>query len=110
MKFSKAAASSLMAFAALVSSITVAQESGGYFGGNIGRAQADIDEEKIVDDLASAGITQTSIDEDERDTGYKLFGGYRFNKYWALEGGYFDLGEFSFTATTVPAGTLSGRI
>lgn len=110
MKFSKASALGLMAFATLISLMAMSQESGGYFGANIGRAQADIDEARIVDDLASAGITQTSIDEDERDTGYKIFGGYRFNKYWALEGGYFDLGEFSFTATTLPAGTLSGRI
>ena len=43
-------------------------------------------------------------------TGYKLFGGYKFNKNFALEGGYFDLGKFGFTATTVPAGTLNGNI
>ena len=29
-------------------------------------------------------------------------------KNFALEAGYFDLGKFGFTATTVPAGTLSG--
>lgn len=36
--------------------------------------------------------------------------GYQFNRNCALEGGYFDLGKFGFTAITVPAGTLSGNI
>jgi len=110
MKFSKASASGLTAFAVLVSSITMAQKSGAYFGGNIGSSNADIDEERIVDDLASAGITTTLLDKDERDIGLKLFGGYRFNRHFALEGGYLDLGEFGFNASTLPASTLSGRI
>jgi OOP family OmpA-OmpF porin len=37
-----------------------------------------------------------------------LFGGYQFNKYFALEGGYFDLGRFHFAADTTPTGTLNG--
>jgi len=40
--------------------------------------------------------TQTFVDEhgfDEDDTGGKLFAGYRFNNYIALEGGYYDFGE-----------------
>lgn len=110
MKFSKASALSLMAFAAIASSIAVPQESGGYFGANIGRSQANIDAEGIIDNLLAAGITTPSIDRDERDAGFKIFGGYRFNRYFALEGGYFDLGKFGFTANTLPAGTLSGRI
>ena len=44
MKFSKASALGLMAFATLISLMAMSQESGGYFGANIGRAQADIDE------------------------------------------------------------------
>lgn len=110
MKFSKASALGLMTFVTLVSSMAMSQESGGYFGANIGRSQADIDEKRIVNDLALAGIAQTSIDKDEHDTGYKVFGGYRFNRYFALEAGFFDLGSFGFTSTTVPAGTLSGRL
>jgi OOP family OmpA-OmpF porin len=50
------------------------------------------------------------MSRDESDTAYKLFGGYQFNRHFALEGGYFNLGKFGFTSTTTPAGTLSGRI
>jgi OOP family OmpA-OmpF porin len=35
---------------------------------------------------------------------------YQFNKNFAVEGGYFDLGEFGYRATTVPAGTLNGNL
>ena len=55
-------------------------------------------------------LHSTSISNDERDTGYKFFGGYQFNKNFSLESGYFDLGNFDFTATTLPAGTLNGKI
>src|SRR5665647_1718793 len=50
------------------------------------------------------------MSNDNNDYGYKLFGGYQFNKNFALEAGFFDLGQFGYTATTVPLGTLSGNI
>jgi OOP family OmpA-OmpF porin len=58
--------------------------------------------------LLSAGLTPTSIANDNRDTGYKVFGGYQFNRYFAIEGGYSDLGSFHFASNTLPAGTLNG--
>lgn len=86
------------------------KDSGWYIGGNIGQSYADIDEERITSSLLSSGFITTAFDADERDTGYKLFGGYQFNRFWAIEFGNFDLGGFDFTATTQPAGTLSGAI
>jgi OOP family OmpA-OmpF porin len=59
--------------------------------------------------LLGAGFASATIEDDDRSTGYKAFGGYQFNRYFAVEGGYFDLGKFGYTATTVPAGTLSGE-
>jgi OOP family OmpA-OmpF porin len=50
------------------------------------------------------------MDDDNRNIGYKRSGGHRYNKNLALEGGYFNSGKFGFTATTVPAGVLSGNI
>ena len=41
---------------------------------------------------------------------YKIFGGYQFNRNIAVEAGYFNLGKFDFTSTTVPAGTYHGQI
>ena len=100
----------LAALAVIASPFAVADDSGWYGGLNIGQSRAKIDDARITGSLLGGGFTGTSITDDNRDTGYKLFGGYRFNKNFALEGGYFDLGKIGFTATTLPAGTLSGNI
>lgn len=81
-----------------------------YGGGSIGQSQARIDEDRINASLLAAGLTTTSMSKDQHDIGFKLFGGYQFNRYVALEGGYFNLGKFGFTSTTVPVGTLTGQI
>jgi OOP family OmpA-OmpF porin len=64
----------------------------------------------ITSGLVGAGFATISISDDDTDTGYKIFGGYKLSKNFAIEGGYFDLGRFGFTATTVTAGTLNGSI
>jgi len=88
----------------------LADDSGWYIGGNIGQSRAKIDDARITAQMLVAPTTAASIIDDNRDTGYKLFGGYRYNKNVAVEAGYFDLGQFGFTATTAPAGTLTGKI
>nr|MDP2192313.1 outer membrane beta-barrel protein [Rhodoferax sp.] len=111
MKFAKTSGTlSLVALAVMASPFAVADDSGWYAGANIGQSRATIDDARITSGLLGSGFTTTSINDDDRDTGYKIFGGYQFNKNFALEGGYFDLGQFGFTATTVPPGTLSGNI
>jgi OOP family OmpA-OmpF porin len=100
----------LLALAALASPVALAQESGWYGGANVGRSAATIDDPRINAGLLSGGFTSSSIVDDDRSTGYKIFGGYQLNKNFAVEGGYFDLGKFGYTATTVPAGTLNGNI
>lgn len=81
-----------------------------YIGGNIGQSRANIDDARIAAQLQEAGLGTSSISDDKSDTSYKLFGGYQFNKNFAVEGGYFKLGQFGYTATTVPPGTLTGNI
>lgn len=114
MKFAKASGTlGLAALAAIASPFAAADDSGWYGGLNIGQSRAKIDDARITSSLVGtggAGFTSVSIDDDDRGTGFKLFGGYKFNRNFAVEGGYFDLGKFGFTATTVPAGTLSGKI
>src|SRR5207342_2946038 len=95
-------------FAAVSGQAAVAAESGWYLGGGIGQSQANIADDRISTQLSGYGLTMTSIDDDDKDTGYKLFGGYKFNKYFAVEGGYFNLGKFGFTANTTPPGTFTG--
>lgn len=111
MKLAKASGTlGLVALAVITSPSAIAADSGWYGGVNVGQSRAKIDNERITSQLLGSGLTTSSITNDERDTGYKLFGGYQFNKNFALEGGYFNLGKFGYTATTIPAGTLTGNI
>ena len=99
-----------MALAIIASPFTLADDTGWYAGANVGSSRASIDDARITSNLLGSGFSGVSILDDDRATGYKIFGGYQFNKNFALEGGYFDLGQFGFSATTVPAGTLNGNI
>ena len=111
MKFAKASGTlGLAVLAAIASPFAVADDSGWYGGLNVGRSRAKIDDTRITSSLLGAGFTTTAIDDDDRGTGFKLFGGYKLKRNFAVEGGYFDLGNFGFTATTIPPGTLSGKI
>ena len=56
-------------------------ESGFYGGAGIGRSDAEVN---------GVGITG-----DDKDTAWKLFGGYQFNRYLGVELGYHDLGGIS---------------
>ncbi|HWI11345.1 MAG TPA: OmpA family protein [Burkholderiaceae bacterium] len=98
---------SLLAAAASPAS---AQEAFYYGGISLGQSRAKIDEARITSTLLDNGLTTTSMSRDEHDTAYKLFGGYQFNKNFGIEAGYFNLGRFGFSSTTVPAGTLNGQI
>ena len=53
---------------------------------------------------AGGGVGQSEIDADagfssfsDTDVGWKIFGGYMFNKYFAVEGAWVDFGDFSDT-------------
>lgn len=100
----------LVAAAIMASPFAWADASGWYGGASIGQSTAKIDDPRITSGLLGSGFTSVIISDNDRDTGYKIFGGYQLNKNFAVEGGYFDLGGFGFTATTLPAGTLNGHI
>ncbi|MDD2775881.1 MAG: OmpA family protein [Gallionella sp.] len=107
---------SLAVLVAIASPLAMADEagwtddSGWFMGANIGQSRTTIDDPRITANLLAQGLTTTAIADNNRDTGYKLFGGYQFNKYFGLEGGYFNLGQFGFLSTTLPAGSLAGNI
>ncbi len=103
-------AASLAALAVTMSPSAFADDAGWYTGFNAGQSRAKIDDTRIADGLLDDGFTTTSIGNDDRHFGFKAFGGYEFNRYFALEGGYFNLGKFGFRADTLPAGSLRGDI
>ncbi|MBC7750805.1 MAG: outer membrane beta-barrel protein, partial [Candidatus Saccharibacteria bacterium] len=100
----------LVVLVSIASPYVQADNTGWYIGANIGQSRSIIDHERIIGGLQKQGFATTSISDDEYDFSYKAFGGYQFNQYFALEGGYFDLGQFGFSANTLPAGTLNGNI
>ncbi|MGZ8318142.1 MAG: outer membrane beta-barrel protein, partial [Telluria sp.] len=81
-----------------------------YIGVSAGRSRAHFDDQAFARDLTAPGGTVNSYSSDEKDVGYKLFIGKNINKYIAVEGGYFDLGEFSYTTRTVQGGSLTGDV
>lgn len=106
---------SLVGLASLITASSFAQDGADskayYYGGlSVGQSQATIDEQRITAGLLSGGLTTSSMTLDDTDTAYKLFGGYQFNRYFAIEAGFFGLGKFGFTSNTVPTGTLNGQI
>lgn len=102
----------LAGLASLVTAPAFAESDPGYLygGASIGQSHAKIDDARITAGLLSQGLVTSAMSDDERALAWKAFGGYQFNRYVGIEAGYFSLGHFGFTSTTVPAGTLDGRI
>ncbi len=102
---------SVLALAALATlgstTVSAQQVVGPYIGGNLGATRSDFENGDVNRYLANRGFTVNSSSDDRSSTGGKLFGGYQFSPYFALEGGYFDLGKFDYRANTTPAGSLS---
>lgn len=101
---------SLLSCAILNTQFVLAADSGWLAGANIGQSRAEIDEQRIRAQLQGAGLTTTGFSTDDTDIAFKIFGGYKFNRHFALEGGYFNLGRFGYAATTTPTGTQTGGI
>jgi OmpA-OmpF porin, OOP family len=101
---------SLAALTLTAGGMAAAEDAGWYTGFNAGQSRAKIDDQRIADGLAADGFDTTSIYNGDRHFAFKVYGGYSFNRYIALETGYFNLGKFGFTADTVPAGSLRGQI
>jgi len=98
--------------ASLVVAPAFAEPDPGYFygGASIGQSRSKIDDVRITEGLLSQGLVTSAMSNDERALAWKAFGGYQLNRYVGIEAGYFSLGHFGFTSTTVPAGRLDGRI
>lgn len=77
----------LPAFFFVVGTPAVAQDAGWYIGGAYGTTSLDVD---------TSGLPGVSIDDG--DSGFKLYGGFQFNKFLGAEVGYVDFGKFPVSA------------
>jgi OOP family OmpA-OmpF porin len=107
MKSRRSESLGLLALAVTASPCALAADPHWYLGGNVGQSRSHFDEAAIARTLQGPALTTTSIASDDKDLGYKLFVGYQFHRNFAVEGGYFDLGDFRFNTTTAPPGTLN---
>jgi len=103
MKNGSIGATGIVLLASLFASFAApAAERGFYIGGFYGQADVDADEARFADQTAgiyesfffSPAESQTSFDT--KDSGFGFFGGYRWLRNVAFEGGYIDLGEVSY--------------
>ncbi len=106
----------LAVVAAVNSPVVLAQDAGWYAGFNLGESQAKIQREGIDGTLLANGFFTNSITDEDQDLAAKILGGYSFNRFFAVEGSYFNLGKFgSITETqrllppTNPAYTMFGE-
>jgi OOP family OmpA-OmpF porin len=88
--------------------LAAAAQSAWYVGASVGQSaikasSGEIESGFLLDD----GFTASGTTLDKKDTGWKGYAGYRFNRFLAAEAGYADLGSASFNTTIVaaPAGT-----
>lgn len=83
----------------------------GWYGGlDLGRSNQRLGGGQIDSALGQQGLTSSSSLDDHATT-WGLFGGYQFNPYFALEGGYVNLGKFDYSSTvsSPAADTVSGH-
>ena len=70
-------------------------QPGWYLGGQVGWAMTDVSSSEITDRLESEGINAEAEVDDENRLAGRVFAGYQFNRWLALEGGYTHLGEIT---------------
>jgi OOP family OmpA-OmpF porin len=88
----------------------VAAERGWYLGAGAGYAKGSLDDDSIRSEVArqSPGSTAGTISKDEDSFLYKIFLGYSFTSFIALEANAFMLNDFAFDTTVSPAGAMRG--
>lgn len=96
----------LAVLGATVAGQALAQVTPGFYvGGNVGRAWTDFEHAPFIG-VPPAAVT--GVFDDDKDTAWKLYGGYQFHPNFGVEGGYFDLGEYDYGYNTA-GGTFRGQ-
>jgi OOP family OmpA-OmpF porin len=95
--------------AALANRCAEADDYSWYAGVNVGETRSTIDGSRTLNGDSQGAYFPSGIVRHDRDNGYKVFFGYKFDRYLAVESGYFDLGKFGFTMDNAPSGTVNGN-
>jgi OOP family OmpA-OmpF porin len=105
MKIKKLTVVALLAAGGLAGAPAFAQQAkdtGFYLGGGLGYSKNKFDGADFT--LGIPGVAESA---DDNDTGYKIFGGYKFHRNFSVEGAYTNLGDFSYNYNAGVAGTAS---
>lgn len=103
----KSIAACLAVVALLVTGVAHADDNSAshwYLGASVGSSSfgnSDDDANTLSQELAGVGLPNTTSGKDN-DTGYNISAGYSFNRYAALEAGYWDMGKAKFDVTFLP--------
>lgn len=86
----------------LAASSASSQESSWYVGANVGKTNTDSRTGTLEAAWERAGYSTNVLHADDKNTGWKLLGGYGFNEHLALEAAYADLGDVEIAASLAP--------
>lgn len=94
----------VMSAVVLTTADEVRAEESWYAGVAAGPTSLDYSAADLTSDLSSLGWTINNPSVDDSNTAWKVYAGYQFNEWFAVEAGYVDLGEVvtQFGATIPP--------
>ncbi|MEO7744056.1 MAG: outer membrane beta-barrel protein [Usitatibacter sp.] len=79
-----------------------------YVGATAGQAKLSHDSSQS-DQLLDLGFDAATTSFDDKDSAYRIHGGYRFHRNFAVELGYVNLGRYSSRSLVLPTGSLENR-
>ena len=100
MKIHRVLVAAALAFGSALAATQASAQA--FVGGSIG--QSDFDDE------ITTGLIDANQQVDGKDTAWKIFGGYMFNRHFGIEGAYVDLGEVSYSGSFLGAPVTGGKL
>jgi OmpA-OmpF porin, OOP family len=105
-KIALATATATAAVATLMLAAAAPSHAQWYVGASVGKSDITFNNATQSEQFLDLGYLDPVTTSRNRDTGYRLFGGYQLHKNVALEAAYVDLGKFGFRTDVSPAGSL----
>jgi len=83
--------------------------NGFYVTGEVTHSKSSLNNNYFDNRLTNAGATNITNHDDESSNQWRLQAGYKFNPYFAIEGGYIDLGKSKYKADYT-TGSANGEL